>query len=194
MTPARFYLGTQTTVISMSPRCAGPYGRGCSQTSRGPTICAPSKNISASTKRDCLDCVRFVRTKHTVINYVSRVAVSPGPFWLAGHIAIARCRCGLRLSPRLSRRKPSSTSVSPRRARSSPLSVSLGYAGQHREYAANEPVRSAEDDRHQSDTREDQGSKPVTAPSFVVFPASDRFRVAVAAQKRRNAGVRRSAD
>ena len=35
--------------------------------------------------------------------------------------------------------------------------------------------------------------KPVTAPSFVVFPAGDRLRVAVAAQKRRNAGVRRSA-
>jgi hypothetical protein len=33
-----------------------------------PTICAPSKNISASTKRDCVDCVRFVRTEHTVIN------------------------------------------------------------------------------------------------------------------------------
>jgi aryl-alcohol dehydrogenase-like predicted oxidoreductase len=45
-----------------------------------------------------------------VINYVSRVAVSPGPFW-RGHIAIARCRCGLRLSPRLSRRKPSSTGL-----------------------------------------------------------------------------------
>src|ERR1700730_12763320 len=35
----------------MSPRCAGPYGRVCSRTNRGPTICAPSKNTSASTER-----------------------------------------------------------------------------------------------------------------------------------------------
>jgi hypothetical protein len=41
------------------------------------------------------------------------------------HVAIARCRCSLRPSLRPSRRKPSSTSVSPRRARSPPLSVSL---------------------------------------------------------------------
>jgi hypothetical protein len=25
-----------------------------------------------STKRDCVDCVRFVRTEHTVINYLAR--------------------------------------------------------------------------------------------------------------------------
>jgi len=95
------------------------------------------------------------------------------------HVAIARCGCGLRPSLRPSRRKPSSTSVSPRRARSSPLSVFTricpGSLGSAPRMKIKEP-------------------KPITAPSFVVFPASDRFRVAVAAQKRRNAGVRRSAD
>ena len=39
------------------------------------------------------------------------------------HAAIVRCRCGLRPSLRLSRRKPSSVSVSPRWAKSSPRSV-----------------------------------------------------------------------
>jgi hypothetical protein len=42
------------------------------------------------------------------------------------HAAIARCRCRLQRSPRLSGRNPSSLSVSPPRARSSPLSVSIG--------------------------------------------------------------------
>ena len=38
----------------------------------------------------------------------------------------SRCRCPLQRSPRLSGRNPSSLSVSPPRARSSPLSVSIG--------------------------------------------------------------------
>ena len=42
------------------------------------------------------------------------------------HAVIARCRCRLQRSPRLSGRNPSSLSVSPPRARSSPLSVSIG--------------------------------------------------------------------
>ena len=49
--------------------------------------------------------------------------------------------------------------------------------GRHREHAANEPVRSAKDDRYQRDAAEIEASKPVTAPSFVVSPASDRLRV-----------------
>jgi hypothetical protein len=93
------------------------------------------------------------------------------------HAAIARCRCGLRSSPRLSTRKPSPMSVSPRRARSSPRSVSLGICpGGPRKHAANEPTpfgrgRSlplvAADWDPQSDARQVTALKPVTAPSLL---------------------------
>jgi hypothetical protein len=66
-----------------------------------------------------------------------------------GHAVIALCRCGLRPLPRLSRRKQSLMSVSPRRARSSPQSVSLGIRpGGVGSTQRMSPVRSAEDDRY----------------------------------------------
>ena len=67
------------------------------------------------------------------------------------------------------------------------IGITRHIPGRHREHAANEPVRLAKDDRYQRDAAEIEAPKPVTAPSFVVSPASDRLRVAVAAQKRRNA-------
>jgi hypothetical protein len=77
---------------------------------------------------DGIDFIHAVYLPHADLWRGDRAFSNKLPRQLVGGVAIARCRCGRRLSPRLFKRKPSSTSVSPRRARSSPLSVSLGYA------------------------------------------------------------------
>jgi len=106
------------------------------------------------------------------------------------HVAIARCGCGLRPSLRPSRRKPSSTSVSPRRARSPPLPVSLDSPGgigstprmsqsvRQRTIATKEMLRKS---RHRSLSRR----RPLWCPRLATG-----FELAVVAQKRWHAALR----
>ena len=49
----------------------------------------------------------------------------------------------------------------------------------------------AKGDRYQRDAAEIEAPKPVTAPSFVVSPASDRLRAGGGAEKRWHATLRR---
>jgi hypothetical protein len=50
------------------------------------------------------------------------------------------------------------------------IGITRHIPGRHREHAANEPVRSAKDDRYQRDAAEIEAPKPVTAPVLCGVP------------------------